>query len=367
VVPFTPERILVEERARPYPLTQRILRNLAGRPVEIVPTAESAGERLAGAEDPIALGKRTLLLAVERGRFVKPCPCAPGHVRCGYTVINLHLNCPLDCSYCVLQGYLANPCLTVHVNLDDLWRELDGCLASGPARRRGRVRLGTGELGDSLALDPVTGNSADLLGYMRGRPAALLELKTKTTHVEDLLRSGPADNVVVAWSLNTPAAAAREEVGAPPVDERLEAAAAVRRRGFRVAFHFDPLLRYPGWEKDYGAVVGDVFRAVDRAGVAWISLGSLRFPPALKPVIRDRFPASRLLGEELVRGSDGKFRYFRPLRVELYGALLDAIRTRAGGAVPVYLCMESAAVWREVYKKNPGGEDALSGFLSSRR
>jgi spore photoproduct lyase len=362
---FKPDLVFVEEPARPYPLTARILKRLAGVPVEVVPAADQAVERVRTANDPIGRGKRALLLAVHPGRFIKPCPCTPAHIGCGYFIINLHLNCPLDCSYCILQGYLSNPLLTVHVNLDDLWTELDAFLSTTGRKRP--VRIGTGELADSLALDPIAGSSLDLIQYFRGRPEAVLELKTKTGEVDLILRAEPADNVVVSWSLNTPQAARTEEGGAASIEERLEAAAAVVRRGFRVGFHFDPLLRFSDWRRDYGRVVRDLFRAVAPGSVAWISLGSLRFPPALKPIVQRRFPSTRILAEELIRGRDGKFRYFRPLRVELYRALLDEIRTAAGGAVPVYLCMESAEVWKDVLKKNPGGKAAVASFLSPRR
>lgn len=364
-MPFTPRRVLVEEQARSYPLTSRILAALRGLPVEFVPSAESAAEALRSGADPIGRGKEILLLSVLKGPFIKPCPCSPGHVRCGYFIINLTLNCPLDCSYCILQGYLSSPFLTVHVNRDDLRRELDDFL--GGRDRPGTVRIGTGELADSLALDALTADSTELIDYFRGKPGVVLELKTKSTCVERVLKAEAADNIVVSWSLNTAKAASAEERGSPPVAERLRAAAEVRSKGFRVGFHFDPLIRYPGWREDYRRVIEDLFRAVDPGGIAWISLGSLRFPPALKTIISRRFPASRLPGEELIRGRDGKSRYFRPLRVELYRHVLADILQAAGGPVPVYLCMESVEVWREVCKKNPGGKAALSSFLSSRR
>lgn len=360
---FIPDRIFVEQAARPYALTARVLKNLEGVPFEYVASAEQARDRVQASGDPVGAGKRSLLLAVSRGRFVKPCPCTPGHVNCGYTVINLQLNCPLDCAYCILQGYLTNPVLTVYVNLDDLWAELDTFLASAGPRA---VRLGTGELGDSLALDPLTGHAAELTAYFRARPGAVLELKTKTTNIENILRAEPAENIVVSWSLNSVPTAEADERDAPPMAERLAAAARVQERGFRVGFHFDPLVRSAGWQEDYSRVVRDLFQAVDPARVAWVSLGSLRFAPSLKPLILRRFPETRLFFEELIRGEDGKFRYFRPLRTEIYRFVLNEILQAAGRVVPAYLCMESVEVWGDVFKKNPGGKAALAGFLSSR-
>jgi hypothetical protein len=97
---------------------------------------------------------------------------------------------------------------------------------------------------------------------------------------------------------------------------------------------------------------------------AWISLGCLRFPPALRQLIFTRFPHSRLGSEEMVRGPDGKWRYFKSLRVEMYGRLRDWLAEVLPG-VQIYLCMESPRVWREVFGYAPEGEE-LASLLDGR-
>ncbi|GIX48175.1 MAG: hypothetical protein KatS3mg131_2386 [Candidatus Tectimicrobiota bacterium] len=95
--------------------------------------------------------------------------------------------------------------------------------------------------------------------------------------------------------------------------------------------------------------MAEVFRHLDPAAITYMSLGSLRFSPELKKVVRVRFPKSSLMDGELVPGPDGKLRYFKPLRVEMYRKLAAWIR-RYAPATPLYLCMESADVWQ----KGPG-------------
>ncbi len=61
-----------------------------------------------------------------KGEFLKKCPGSTGQVCCNYFVINFASNCPMDCSYCYLQEYLAdNPELKVFSNVDDLIAEAD--------------------------------------------------------------------------------------------------------------------------------------------------------------------------------------------------------------------------------------------------
>jgi spore photoproduct lyase len=352
-----PKKILIERGVLGGGLARRLLRACPSVPVEVVRDRRPVADLIRRAPDPIGEGKKYLWLTRQRGAFIKPCPCTPGYVGCGYFIINAVWNCPLDCSYCILQGYLNAPAVTVFTNLDDLWRELDAFIR----RRRGRVlRLGTGELGDSLALEPLLGTAGEFISFFRARPGILFEFKTKTTEIDAILKAEPAENVVVSWSLNSEKIARDEENGATPVRERLEAAARVARRGFPVGFHFDPLILYPGWEDDYRDVIDTLGSAVPAARIRWVSLGSLRFPPPLKTLIARRFPRSSILSGELVPGRDGKLRYFKPLRLELYHKIVGFLEDVAGARLPLYLCMEDAEVWKRVLTKKKGRKEVAT-------
>lgn len=323
-----------------------------------------AAEIIADSPDPVGEGKKHILLARQKGRFVKPCPCSPGVVGCGYMIIDQVRGCPLDCSYCLLQDYLHGAPVTVFVNLDGLWPELESYARRLAAKRK--PRIGTGEFGDSLALDPLTGLSADFVSFFRRQPRLVFELKTKTVEIDGLLGLDPPENVVVSWSLNAPSVADAEEHGAPPVGERLRAAARLQRRGYGLGFHFDPLVDFRGWEEEYEDVVDRLFRSVPAGSVRWISLGALRFPPGVRRTIEMRFPYSPLPAGEFVAGLDGKDRYFRPNRVRLLRTVAGQIRRRGGEGVPLYLCMETPAAWKGSLKKIPGGKASLERSLSSR-
>ena len=360
---YLPRTIFVEKGAEKAPLVRRILSNCRDIPRRTVSGRRELEALLAGGDDPVGEGKKVLYLARQNGSFVKPCPCTPGYIGCSYFIVNSVLNCPLDCTYCILQLYLGGRPLTAFYNLERLWSELDRLLA----KTRGRpIRIGTGELSDSLALDHLTGAAGDFVSYFRARPGALFELKTKTAAIEGLLRAGPAANIVVSWSLNPQSVARRDEKGAAAVPARLEAAGEAVRRGFFVGFHFDPLVLFRCWEEAYGQLVDSLFRAVPAGRIRWISLGSLRFPPALKNIIEDRFPQSRLVHEELVPGRDGKLRYFKPQRLELYRKVAAMIRHYGGGDIPLYFCMEDPEVWEGVLKWRPRRKAEVELSLSPR-
>src|SRR5712691_9513227 len=149
---------------------------------------------------------------------------------------------------------------------------------------------------------------------------------TKSDLVDGLLELDPQGRVMVSWSINPEAVVQREEHKTASLAARLRAAQRCRAAGYKIGLHFDPLLYYPGWEADYEPFVAQVFSALAPADVTYMSMGSLRFPPALKDVVRARFPKSRLMYAELVPGTDGKMRYFKPLRAERYAKMPAWIR-----------------------------------------
>src|SRR5262249_54432956 len=160
-----------------------------------------------------------------------------------------------------------------------------------------------------LALDDITGYSRALVPFFAEQSNAVLEFKTKSACIENLRGLDPNGRVIVSWSLNSEAMVRQEEYKTASLEERLHAAAACQSWGYKVGFHFDPLIWYDGWEAGYAAAVRRLFEIVDARHIVWISLGALRFPLPQKEVIRTRFPKSALLNGELMPARDGKLRY----------------------------------------------------------
>jgi spore photoproduct lyase len=332
-------RIMVNPDVVHNELTQRIL-NQSDIPFEISGTLP---------EVQLRSGKRILFLTNSPGRLVKPCPATkPPYLCCRYTVIHSSTQCPMDCTYCILQNYLESSVIRVNVRLNDIFREIDSLMSREPARF---FRFGTGELGDSLALDPITGLSGDFLSFFASKRNGLIELKTKSTHIERVL-GYPAKHAVISWSLNPDTVINLEEIHTPALQARLRSAYRCQQAGYLLGFHFDPILSVRNAKLLYEETIDQLFAVIRPERIAWISLGTLRFPPALKQVIRTRFPRSRIIYEEMIRGLDGKMRYPKPLRVELYRAVYQRLRHYSSD-VFIYFCMESPRVWEEVMGKAP--------------
>jgi spore photoproduct lyase len=304
--------------------------------------------------------KKKLLLTRHKGEFLKKCPGSEGQVCCNYYVINFASNCSMDCSYCYLQEYLAqNPALKVFSNVDDLMAEAGDLLTKHP---RFLFRIGTGEITDSLAVDPYIGFAREVVPFFAQQPNVLLELKTKSDCVEGLVGLDPKERVVVSWSMNPQRVIDADEHGTASLEERLRAARRCQEAGYRLGFHFDPMIEYPGWEDDYRRVVEQIFATVDWRRISWLSLGVLRQTPGLKRTMRERFARTELLTGEQVPCPDGKLRYFQPLRVAMYRKMVSWIRRDAPTA-RIYLCMESKEVWEQVFGYAPSCEKELGNQL----
>ncbi|MCX8072873.1 MAG: radical SAM protein [Candidatus Binatia bacterium] len=308
-----------------------------------------------------ATGKRQLVIQRHRGSFLHHCPAGtPGLVCCNYLVVNLGANCPFDCSYCFLQEYLAHtPGLRLFANVADALAEIDDVLRRHPQRR---FRIGTGELIDSLALDHLTGHSQLLIPFFAERPNAVLELKTKSVAIDGLLQQSATQNVVVAWSLNAASIIDEEEPGTASLSERLAAAQALQQAGYRVAFHFDPLVAIENWEESYRDVVRALEATLDPHRVAWISLGHLRLSPGLKRAMKERQRGAQLLAGELVPGADGKQRAWRGIRLQMYRALLRWLAEWNEG-IPRYICMEPAGVWEKTFGEAPTDQEVAARLV----
>jgi len=355
---YKPERIFIEESVADEDLSLQVLEKLSGIPVERVPSTEQLiaefQQHAGGVASGFTTSKNFLLLAEQKGSFLKKCPGQQSrgesrNVCCDYFVINSVSNCHMECSYCYLQGYLNFPYMIVYANTGKLIRELEATFS----RNQGVLfRAGTGELADSLALDWITGYSKILVDFFSGTTNAVLELKTKSDCIENLLDLNHRGKTSIAWSLNPPEIAVTEELYTATPEERLKAAAVCAEYGYPIAFHFDPLIDYPGWEDGYHELVKSLFENVSPERVSWISLGALRMTPELHENMRKRFPLSRLPFGELLPSSDGKLRYFKTIRLTMYRKMIKWIE-EYGGEVPVYLCMERPELWKRVFRHKP--------------
>ncbi len=350
-------KLYIDQQVLHSPQVVSIRSRIPNVPVSVVHSSKEVYKSVLSSDNPVQKGKTILFLTRNKGAFIKPCPGTRSYTCCGYQILHMGTFCTMDCSYCILQAYFHPPLLQYFVNHDELLVELDRLFLN-----KTLARIGTGEFTDSMIWDNWTDLSDLLVPKFSKQSRAVLELKTKTVNIKTLKALHHNHKTIVSWSLNTPRIIKNEERHTTSLSDRLRAAAKCESWGYPLGFHFDPLLIYDGCEEEYASVVEQLFSHISSENVVWISLGTFRFVPALKPIIQKRFPKSKIIYGEFISGLDGKMRYFKPLRIDLYRKIVSYIRDYAPDAM-IYLCMEDDEVWQKSLGFVPSDYGGLSKIL----
>lgn len=354
------DKLIIEKKALRDPLTIRIKERLPNIIIETVTDARTALEREPGKN-------RSLVLMHRRGRFVKDFTTPRGSPPCGEKYIVTMQGCPYSCTYCYLKSYLDHRSIVIFTNTNELEAEITRTLSGNPPER-----MTTGELGDSLALDPLTGTISNLLPLFSGTET-LLDVRTKSSAVDHLVTDTDGDgtgrrskgntggggssngsiaiheyrdNLVMTWTLGPGKTVTAEEPGTAPLGDRLAAMSTMGRAGIRIGIRFDPIIPAYADILEYERLVEAIRNTVSEGDVYRFELGIIRFPSNLLELIRRKNPRSAILRGEYVKDREGKTRLYRPKRIKLYREIYGLIRSRFP-SVPVELCMEDRTVWED--------------------
>ena len=339
---------------------------------QIIQKAAAAGKNLVTYDDESQLGfhleqfkknhasKELLILKEVPGRKFQKCPGSPGVICCNYYLLNTCFNCLYDCTYCFLNSYLNSYGITQFINLDDLHEAVTEH-ASDPQKV---YRIGTGEFTDSLMMDEITGIAERLINRTSIHKNIFLEFKTKSDCVDHLLDIKQKGSTVLSWTLNTPVNIELYEKDTASLDARIRAAAKAASAGYLLAFHFDPLITYDGFINDYNSVLNNLSEKIKPENVAWVSLGCFRYTAGFKDIIKYKYPASLITCEEMFPGIDGKYRYLKKARIEIYKFFYNRLKSIFPKAY-IYFCMESADVWYSVTGLEFGSSEELENAMSA--
>ncbi len=330
-----PEEIWIEDTVVGTPLARRIREQAGGIECKIVPSSERDTVR----DSSMNSGRRVLFLDRLSGPFIQFCSTDHSCDRmCRSQTVTVYGQNASDASTPAL------PPLTLHANLEDLVQQLQNFSSTGC-----HLHINTGQYSDSLELEPLTGYAAELVRIFGSLKNVSLELRTRLDYVDSLIGLEPG-NTIVNWFVNPPELMQHEDRYAASLESRIAAAARVAEAGYKVAFTYDPMVHYSGWQERYNENLDVIFAALKPETVARFYLGSLRFPPTQKQSIQRRVPHNGSFDSEFIISSDAKMRYFLPIRLEMYRFMVDQIRQRFCDA-SILLCKEPSEVWERVLGK----------------
>lgn len=301
--------------------------------------------------------REIVILKKHRGSFFHKCPGSKNVICCNYYIINTGFNCLYNCTYCYLNYYLNSFGIVQFTNMEDMYARYRMAIHD-ELKHKKLVRIGSGEYTDSLMMDEVTGIGEKLIEISMEVPNVILELKTKSDNIDHLLNIPNKGNSVLAWTISTERNILLYEKNTSSLQSRIAAARKAADAGYHVAFHFDPIIVYDGFLNDYRRIIGLIFKTVNPDKILWISMGGFRYSYDFKDIINKTEPDELLTAEEMFPGVDGKYRYLKKKRIQLYGEMSDMIYACSRRPF-VYLCMETGDVWHSVFRKNYKTSDDL--------
>jgi spore photoproduct lyase len=252
--------------------------------------------------------------------------------------------CPYGCKYCYLAGTPGvkfSPSVKIYVNLPEMLLEIDRI-----AWRLGRpTAFYLGKLQDSLALDPLTAYSTVLVPFFADHAWARLTLLTKSANVDHLLDLEHRGHSILSWSVNPPEVSAMFEENVPCIEERLEAMRRVAERGYPVRAIMMPIIPIEGWQDPYTAFTRHLLESVP---IQRLTLGGICIYRSARDLMERKMGTRNAVSEYIDRVSpvagDGRARYSRGLRHEVYSTIIETAR-RLRPNLEVALCLEEQALW----------------------
>ncbi|MFC1736572.1 radical SAM protein [Candidatus Hydrogenedentota bacterium] len=286
-------------------------------------------------------GKKTLVLGEHKSavRFSDE----EGNTCPNYWHFSPYGFCPYGCKYCYLagtRGVWPFPAVKIFVNLPEILSEV-----ARVACKLGRpTAFYMGKLQDGLALDSLTGYSRILASFFREHPFARQIILTKSASVTNLIDLDHGGHTILSWSLNPPEISEEFEENVPSVAERLTAMKKCSEKGYPVRAVLMPIIPVENWREVYAAFLR---RFLERMPVQRLTLGGVCSYRNAMELMERKTGKDNLISTHMRKSNekaDGRVRYDRQLRIEMYSYLIDLARETSPNT-ELALCLEEMRVW----------------------
>jgi spore photoproduct lyase len=298
-----------------------------------------------GENEPLRMhsrGKRTLVLGEHQSavRFSDE----GGNTCPNYWHFSPYGFCPYGCHYCYLAGTPGvwfSPTVKIFLNLPEILAEVDRT-ASRLARP---TAFYLGKLQDGLALEPLSGYARTMVPFFGRHSHARMVVLTKSANVQNLLGLDHAGHTIQSWTINAPEVVGTFEQNTPSVADRIAAMQQCAEAGYPVRAVVMPIIPIDGWQEAYGQFLKMLLEAVPLSRITLGSICSYSQAQRLLELKLGRNNAiSSMIDGDPSRSADGRLRFCRSTREEVYRHLVACIR-RERCDLEIGLCLEEEAMF----------------------
>ena len=179
------------------------------------------------------------------------------------------LGCLYDCDYCYLQGLYDSANTVLFVNIEDFF---DALLPYLNRPTLAAISYDT----DTLAIEKLTGQSAEWIAFAADHPNLNLEIRTKSANFKAIQTCTPSEKIVLAWTLSPQKIIERYEHRTPSLQARLRAIRSAIDQGWQVRICIDPMIYTEDFNTLYPPLLDDIFLHVKPKSLYSLTLGSFR-------------------------------------------------------------------------------------------
>jgi DNA repair photolyase len=135
------------------------------------------------------------------------------------------------------------------------------------------------------------------------------------------------------------------EENVPSIDERLEVMRRVAERGYPVRAIMMPIIPIDGWQDVYPRFTDRLLQTV---AIQRLTLGGICIYRSARDLMEKKMGVPNVVSQHIDAASpkagDGRARYSRDLRHEVYSLIIESARRLRPG-LEIALCLEEQALW----------------------
>ena len=217
----------------------------------------------------------SMILAKKRNNFILEVPkkfCLDSQQAYYFSHM---LNCIYDCKYCFLQGMFRSANFVIFVNYESFMNEIKHLADSN---KKKPMYFFSGYDCDSLAFEHITNFAETFIPFFKKFKNVNLELRTKSTKINSILKFKPKNNIIIAWSLNPDDIILEFEKNTPSLKNRLKAIKVLQNQGWKIGLRFDPIIYHRNFKKIYVKFFESIFSSIENKNIHSVTIGTLRFP-----------------------------------------------------------------------------------------
>ena len=243
------------------------------------------------------------------------------------------LNCIYDCEYCFLQGKHMSAHYLLFINYEDFFIEIEKKIKQN---RFEKSYFFSGYDCDSLAFDGITGFVESFLPIFERNKNGILEIRTKSVKIQNILKYKPIDNCIIAFSFTPENISKLIEHKVPSVKKRIDSMKKLAEMGWKIGLRFDPIIPACNFAKIYETLFKNIASNIPKENIHSISFGMMRFPKKMFKKMIKEYPNKKIISLNF-KNNNGIYSYSKEVQKKLENIIIKKLKKYMKD-VPIYNC-----------------------------